>query len=57
MSQRGSLNPQYFPEVNGKRGAVQFKSTIPIYGLGIRFNGTAFTSMGAIVARTLPKFF
>jgi hypothetical protein len=39
----------YFPEVNGKRGAVQFKSNLPIYGLGIRFNGTAFTSIGAIV--------
>ena len=41
--------PQYFPEVNGKRGAVEFKSNVPIYGLGIRFNGTAFTSISAIV--------
>jgi hypothetical protein len=41
--------PGYFPEVSGKRGAVQFTSNVPIYGLGIRFNGTAFTSIGAIV--------
>jgi hypothetical protein len=38
-----------FPEVKGKRGAVQFTSNVPIYGLGIRFNGTAFTSIGAIL--------
>ncbi len=38
-----------FPEVKGKRGAVQFTSNVPIYGLGIRFNGSAFTSIGAIL--------
>ena len=41
-------SPQYFPEVSGKRGVVQFKSNVPINGLGIRFNGTAFTSIDAI---------
>jgi hypothetical protein len=40
---------QLFPEVSGKRGAVQFQSNVPINGLGIRFNGTAFTSIDAIV--------
>jgi hypothetical protein len=39
---------QYFPEVSGKRGAIQFKSNVSIYGLGIRYNGTAFTSIDAI---------
>jgi len=37
-----------FPEVKGKRGAVQFTSNVAIYGLGIRYNGTAFTSIGAL---------
>jgi hypothetical protein len=38
-----------FPEVKGKRGTVQFTSNVAIYGLGIRYNGTAFTSIGAII--------
>ena len=38
-----------FPEVTGKRGTVQFTSNVAIYGLGIRYNGTAFTSIGAII--------
>jgi VCBS repeat protein len=37
-----------FPEVKGKRGTVAFTSNVPIYGLGIRYNGTAFTSIGAL---------
>jgi len=37
-----------FPEMKGKRGAVQFTSNVAIYGLGIRYNGTAFTSIGAL---------
>jgi hypothetical protein len=40
--------PGYFPEVSGKRGVVQFTSNVPINGLGIRFNGTAFTSIDAV---------
>ena len=40
--------PQKFPEVNGKRGTVQFTSNVPINGLGIRYNGTAFTSISAL---------
>jgi hypothetical protein len=39
---------QKFPEVNGKRGTVQFTSNVPINGLGIRYNGTAFTSISAL---------
>jgi hypothetical protein len=38
-----------FPEVHGKRGTAQLNSNVPIHGLAIRFNGTAFTSIGAIV--------
>jgi sugar lactone lactonase YvrE len=38
-----------FPEVNGKRGTIQFNSNVDIYGLGIRYNGKAFTSIGAII--------
>ena len=38
-----------FPELAGKRGAVQFTSNVAIYALGIRFNGSAFTSIGAIL--------
>jgi sugar lactone lactonase YvrE len=37
-----------FPEVNGKRGTIQFNSNVEIYGLGIRSNGQAFTSIGAL---------
>jgi len=37
-----------FPEVNGKRGTIQFNSNVEIYGLGIRYNGKAFTSIGAL---------
>jgi hypothetical protein len=38
-----------FPEVNGKRGAIRLRSNVEIYGLGIRYNGQAFTSIGAII--------
>jgi len=38
-----------FPEVIGKRGTIQFNSNVDIYGLGIRYNGKAFTSIGAII--------
>jgi sugar lactone lactonase YvrE len=38
-----------FPEVYGKRGTIQFNSNVDVYGLGIRYNGQAFTSIGAII--------
>jgi len=38
-----------FPEVIGKRGTIQLNSNVEIYGLGIRYNGKAFTSIGAII--------
>jgi len=38
-----------FPEVNGKRGTIQLNANVDVYGLGIRFNGQAFTSIGAII--------
>jgi hypothetical protein len=38
-----------FPEVNRKRGTVQFNSNVEVYGLGIRYNGQAFTSIEAII--------
>ena len=38
-----------YPEVNGQRGIMQFKSNVAIDGLGIRYNGSAFTSIGAII--------
>jgi len=38
-----------FPEVNGKRGTIRFNSNVEVYGLGIRYNGQAFTSIGAII--------
>src|SRR5579863_6173505 len=37
-----------FPEVNGKRGTIQFHSNVDLFGLGIRFNGQAFTSIAAL---------
>jgi hypothetical protein len=40
--------PNTFPELKGKRGAAHFTSNVAIYGLGIRYNGTAFTSIGAL---------
>ncbi|MCU1272887.1 MAG: hypothetical protein JWO48_318 [Bryobacterales bacterium] len=42
-----------FPEIQGKRGAAQFQSDNgPLYGLGIRFNGGAYTSIGTIAPNT-----
>ena len=36
-------------ELLGKRGTVQLNSNVEICGLGIRYNGKAFTSIGAII--------
>jgi hypothetical protein len=37
-----------FPAIRGKRGLAQLTSNTEVYGLGIRFNGTAFTSIDAL---------
>jgi hypothetical protein len=38
-----------FPEVNGKRGTIQLNANVDVYGLGIRYNGQAFTSIEAVI--------
>lgn len=38
-----------FPAIRGKRGVVQLNSNVQLYGLGIRYNGGAYTSI-----RTIP---
>jgi hypothetical protein len=38
-----------FPEVNGKRGTIQLNANVNVYGLGIRYNGQAFTSIEAVI--------
>ena len=37
-----------FPDITGSRGAVSFTSDAPIFGLAIRTNGMAFTSLKTI---------
>ena len=37
------------PAIVGTRGTVALTSTVPIFGLGIRANGAAFTSLKVIV--------
>jgi hypothetical protein len=41
-------DPALFPGIAGKRGTVSLMSDVPIFGLGIRANGVAFTSMKII---------
>jgi hypothetical protein len=48
-----------FPAVVGKRGVARFTSTTNIFGLGIRANGKAFTSIDALsgvttTTKTIP---
>lgn len=38
-----------FPSLQGSKGVVQVKSTLPLTGLAIRYNGLAFTSIPAVV--------
>jgi hypothetical protein len=49
----------YFPNTQQKRGAAHFTSNTSIFGLGIRSNGKAFTSIEGLsgvtaVAKTIP---
>ena len=37
------------PAIVGTRGTVSLTSNVPIFGLGIRANGVAFTSLKVIV--------
>jgi len=41
-----------FPAIQGKRGAARFTSNTELYGLGIRYNGGAYTSIGAVFTNT-----
>jgi len=36
------------PAIAGTRGTVSLTSNVPIFGLGIRANGVAFTSLKVI---------
>jgi hypothetical protein len=36
------------PAITGTRGTVSLTSNVPIFGLGIRANGVAFTSLKVI---------
>ncbi len=40
--------PTFFPATQGKRGAAHFKAGTNIFGLGIRANGKAFTTIEAL---------
>jgi hypothetical protein len=41
-----------FPAIRGKRGVVQLNSNVQLYGLGIRYNGGAYTSIRTIGPNT-----
>jgi triacylglycerol esterase/lipase EstA (alpha/beta hydrolase family) len=43
-----------YPQIQGKRGVMQLSSNTEIFGLGIRFNGAAFTSIDALATANVP---
>jgi hypothetical protein len=44
------LNQGVFAAANGRRGVLQLSSNAEVHGLGIRYNGAAFTSLEALSA-------
>ena len=41
-------DPALFPDIAGERGTVVITSDQPVYGLGIRADGVAFTSLKVV---------